>query len=126
MKSLRRWHLYLGVFFAPMLLFFLATGWYQTQVHERQKSPESAETVVQKLTVVHTDQVYPKDTERTRRSSPKAFQVLVYAMSAALGATTLLGIWLAFRSLSRTGPVWAALLLGIAVPVLLLWLGRRA
>ena len=30
MKQIRRWHLFLSCFFAPMLVFYLATGWYQT------------------------------------------------------------------------------------------------
>ena len=59
MKLLRRIHLFLGVFFAPLLLFFVGTGWYQTFDPARIKSPGEAETLVQKLRVVHTDHIYP-------------------------------------------------------------------
>ena len=46
-------------------------------------------------------------------------------MSVALLATTALGIILAFRFNRHKWPVWAALMLGIAVPVLFLWLGQK-
>ena len=124
-KSLRRWHLYLGVFFTPMLLFFVVSGWYQVQFPDRLKNPGDAETFLQKMRVVHTDQIYPGDTERTRPSSPRGFQRMVYVMSGAMVATTLIGVWLAFRTLRRTAPVWVALVLGVAVPMALLALGRK-
>jgi len=124
-RSLRRWHLYLGVFFTPMLLFFVLSGWYQVQFPERLKSAGDAETFLQKMRVVHTDQIYPGDTERTRPSSARGFQWMVYTMSAAMVATTLIGVWLAFRTLRRTAPVWVSLVLGIAVPIALLALGRK-
>ncbi len=125
MKLLRRLHLYLGVFFAPVLLFFVLSGWYQTQVPDRLKSAGDAETFLQKMRVVHTDQIYPGDVERTHPSSPRGFQALVYAMSSAMVLSTLIGVWLAFRSLRQTAPVWIALVLGIAVPIALLVLGRK-
>jgi hypothetical protein len=124
MKTLRRLHLYLGCFFAPLLLFFVLSGWYQTANPERLKSVSEAETWVQKTRVVHTDQIYPGEREVRQPSSPRAFQWLVYGMSAALAATTALGVVLAFRSVRAAWPVWVALGLGLAVPVLLLWLGR--
>ena len=71
MKRLRQAHLFLGVFFTPMLVFFIGTGWYQTVNIERLKSTSEAETLVQKLRVVHTDQIYPGDTEIRKPSSPK-------------------------------------------------------
>ena len=58
-------------------------------------------------------------------SSPRGFQALVYAMSSAMVLSTLIGVWLAFRSLRQTAPVWIALVLGIAVPIALLVLGRK-
>ena len=46
MLKLRRLHLYLGVFFAPMLLFFILTGWYQTAYPDRRKSVFEASAVM--------------------------------------------------------------------------------
>jgi hypothetical protein len=45
-KLLRRIHLFLGCFFAPLLLFYLATGWYQTMNVNRNKNLAEAETWV--------------------------------------------------------------------------------
>ena len=125
MRRLRQYHLYLGVFFAPLLLFFVGTGWYQVNNRDRLKDPSEAETLVQKFRVVHTDQIYPSEHEFKKRSSPRVFGVMVGVMSAAIIATTLLGVVLAFRT--QRGP-WggvAALALGLAVPVVLLWLGQQ-
>jgi len=125
MKLLRKLHLFLGVFFTPLLVFFVATGWYQTLEPERLKTPGDAETLLQKLRVVHTDMIYPGDREFSRPSSPKLFQGIVGAMSAAVLITTALGVYLAFRTVR--GTVWVVLCLvaGLVVPVLLLWMGRR-
>ena len=123
MKALRRLHLYLGVFFAPILLFFVVTGWYQTVSVNRQKAVGEAEDWVSKLTSVHVDQVYPSETAESY--STGAFQFFVVLMSIALIATVLLGVILAFKSLRVRWPVWACLGLGFVVPVLLLWLGQK-
>lgn len=125
MKRLRQLHLYLGVFFTPLLLFFVVTGWYQTVDVERLKSPSEAESLVQKLRVVHTDQIYPDTGVLRQKSSPALFRGLVVAMSVALILTTVLGLVLAFRF---TKPVWAPWLvlgLGLLAPVVILWAARR-
>jgi hypothetical protein len=124
MRLLRRIHLYLGCLFAPLLIFFVGTGWYQTVNHDRLKSPSEAETWVQKLRVVHTDQIYPGDRELSRPSSPRLFQWLVGAMSVALLGTTVLGVVLALRVVRPLGGVVFVLVAGIVLPILLLWLGR--
>ena len=99
MKKLRRLHTYLGAFFAPLLLFYVLTGWYQTVYHDRLKSPGDAETIGEHLRTVHVDQIYPTDRERSHPSSPKLFQALVVVMAIALVVTVILGIILAFRSI---------------------------
>lgn len=125
-RRLRLYHLYLGVFFTPLLLFFVASGWYQTQNRDRLKDPSEAESLVQKLRVVHTDQIYPSEHEFKKRSSPKLFVGLVAVMSVAIIATTLLGVYLAFRFQRTLWPVGLALVLGMVVPVVLLWLGQQS
>lgn len=121
MKQLRQLHLYLGVFFTPLLLFFIVTGWLQTVSSDRLKSPSEAETLAQKLRVVHTDQIYPETGVLRQKASPKVFKVLVVVMSIALILTTVLGVVLAFRFGRAPIAVGAALGLGILVPVLILW-----
>ena len=125
MRALRRWHTYLGCFFAPLLLFYVLTGWYQTVYHDRLKSPGDAETIGQRLRTIHVDQIYPTNREVSHPSSPKLFQAMVVVMAIALVATVIIGVILAFRSTRKTWPVWLSLVLGILVPIALLWLGHR-
>lgn len=122
MKRLRLLHLHLGVFFTPMLLFFIGTGWFQTVNRDRLKSPSEAETLVQKLRVVHTDQIFPETGALRQKASPRLFQSLVVGMSVALILTTLLGLVLAFRFSRSTWQVGLSLALGALAPVLVLWL----
>ncbi|MEW6305454.1 MAG: hypothetical protein AB1705_18410 [Verrucomicrobiota bacterium] len=124
MKSLRRAHLYLGCFFAPMLLFYILTGWYQTINPDRLKSPSEAETVLQKLRTVHVDQIYPGAEEFDKPSSPKLYRALAVIMCLAATVTIVLGLVLAFQTLKSKWPVWVSLVLGILLPVLMLWLGQ--
>lgn len=122
LKYLRRTHLYLGVFFAPLLIFYIATGWYQTVNVDRRKGLGEAEGVVDKMVSIHVDQVYPA--EKAVGWDPALFRLLVVLMSLALLATVLLGIFLAIRSTAHRWPVWLSLGLGVLLPMLLLWLGQ--
>jgi len=119
----RQWHIYLGCFFAPLLLFFIATGWYQTLQVDRQKRRGEAETWIDKVTSVHKDQIFP--TESAMSYNTMLFKCLVVAMSVALIATIIIGIVLAFKILRLRWPVYLSLVLGVALPILLLWLGQK-
>ena len=123
MKLLRRLHLFLGCFFAPLLLFYILTGLYQTLAIDRRKGLGEAETWIDRMRSVHVDQIYPADS--AMGYSPRLFQGLVVVMSVALVATVVLGLVLAFRTLRQRWPVWVSLGLGIVVPALLLWLGQK-
>jgi hypothetical protein len=123
MIKLRRLHLYLGVFFAPMLLFFIATGWYQTAYPDRRKSVFEASAVMDRLRAVHAEQTFPVASAHSY--STMAFRWLVYLMSGALVITLLLGLVLAFRTMRRKWVVWLMLAMGLLVPALCLWLGQR-
>ena len=114
--------MYLGVFFAPMLIFYIATGWYQTVNVDRRKGLGEAEGVVDKMVSIHVDQVYPA--EKAVGWDPTLFRILVVVMSLALLTTILLGMFLAIRSTANRWPVWLSLGLGILLPMLLLWLGQ--
>ena len=122
MKLLRRLHTYLGVFFAPLLLFYVATGWYQSVTEQRNKGLGAPGDWISNLTTVHVDQIYP--TALAERYSPRMFRILIVAMSISLIVTIALGIFLAFRTHRRQWPIWLSLGLGIVVPVLLLWIGQ--
>lgn len=123
MKLLRRVHLFLGCFFAPMLLFYVGTGWYQTLTVRRNKAVGEAEDWLGRLRSVHVDQLYPS--EAANAYSPVLFRVLVVVMAIALIVTIVLGIVLAFRSIRQRWLVVLCLALGVVLPALCLWLGQK-
>lgn len=123
MRTLRRLHLYLGCFFAPLLIFYVATGWYQTVNPDRRKGTGDSTDLVSRLTRVHVEQYYPAET--ASGYSTRWFRALVVLMALALITTVILGIILAFRSSRNSWPVWLSLALGVALPVIVLWLGQR-
>lgn len=123
MKVIRKLHLYLSVFFTPLLVFFICTGWYQTAQSERNKILGEQDTFVSKLTAVHVDQIYPSD-GGTGEYSTTLFKILVITMSVALLTTIVLGMILAFKSTRRAWLVCACLILGAMMPALFLWLGQ--
>ena|SRR5689334_1750790 len=123
MKLLRRLHLYLGCFFAPLLLFYVGTGWYQSVTLRRNKGVGEADDWLAKLRSVHVDQIYPS--ESANAYSPILFRILVVIMSLALIVTTVLGLILAVRTSRSRSLVWLSLALGVAVPAFMLWLGIR-
>jgi hypothetical protein len=118
----RRAHLVLGVFFSPLLLLFILTGWWQTVATDDEKEAAGGRlhTLLQHLSSVHTDDYFPP--ERPRHSH-HGFKVLVVTMCLGLIATILLGLFLALKMMRRPWLVLATFLLGILVPAVLLWLG---
>lgn len=123
MKTLRRVHLYLGCFFAPLLMFYVATGWYQTVNPDRRKGVSDSTDWVSRLSRVHVEQYYP--TESATSYGTSLFRALVVIMAIALITTVILGIILAFRTSRHKWRVWLSLALGVVLPVLLLWLGQK-
>src|SRR5881392_3816102 len=61
MKLIRRIHLYLGCFFAPLLVFYVATGWYQTVNPDRRKGVADSNDFISRLNRVHGEQFSPRD-----------------------------------------------------------------
>ncbi len=123
MRAVRRLHLYLSVFFAPLLVFYIGTGWYQTIRAERNKLLGEQDTFATKLVSVHVDQIYPKPNVMGEYSTG-LYKAFVIAMSACLLVTIALGIYLAFRSVPRWWPVTLSLALGLLLPIVFLWLGQ--
>lgn len=124
----RRLHLYLSVFFAPLLLLFVITGWAQTMDFDH------ATPVLERLSKVHTQQFFstaprgqgkPTPAEReAQEAAAVPMKWLVAAMSVALIVSIALGLVLAFTLARQRVAVWIALILGIATPVLLLALAH--
>ena len=123
MRKLRRLHTYLGCFFAPLLLFFLLSGWYQTVTPNRQKGHGELGDWKARLTSVHKESIYP--TESANSYSPALFRTLVVVMSVALVVTLALGVFMAVRFTPKKWPVWTSLALGVMLPLLFLLLGQK-
>ena len=145
----RRLHLYLSVFFAPLLLMFVVSGWAQTMDFGRSS------TMMRGLEQVHMHQYYSTGPQADRarggggrpdgeagrfagrgggerldgrgergrtRTSTMPMKWLVAVMSVSLIISLLLGLVLAFTVVPSRIPVWLALDLGVAVPAgLLVW-----
>ncbi len=112
LKLIRNIHLYLGVFFAPLLLFFVMTGFVQTFNWHEEGSPK----FIQALSQVHKHQRLACGQECPEPSMP--FRFLIALMCAGLLLTTILGIMMAFKY--RPGwNVWICLVAGIIIPFLM-------
>ncbi len=117
----RKAHLYLGVSFAPLLILFLVTGAWQTLAP--QPDQDAAKTWLQSfmepLTHVHTDDFFPPE---KKDHNHWGFKILVGLMAFGLVLTTFMGIYLAFRLTKKSWPIIVALVLGVIIPILLLWI----
>ncbi len=121
-RLLRRVHLHLGVFFAPLLLFFVLTGWYQTVQPDRRKGSADSDNWPSRLARVHVEQYFPSKT--AQGYSTRLFTALVVLMSLALSVTILLGVALAFQVLQARWAVCLSFALGVVVPVVILRLSQ--
>ena len=72
---------------------------------------------------MHVEQYYP--TESASGYSTYLFRGMIVIMAVALMTTVILGVILAFRTSRNKWPVCLSLALGIALPVILLWLGQK-
>ena len=118
MKKLRQLHLYLGVLFAPLLIFFSATGaWQLLGLHQTAKDGTyTAPPSLVAMAAVHKHSHLPGTPNKAE--TPLRW----FSLAAAIGlvATTALGIAMAFRYTAHKARVIACLAAGTAVPVLLL------
>lgn len=123
MNKLRQIHTYLGVFFAPLLLFFVITGWYQVLHPDRRKSPEEAEAYWDRARSVHADSVLPNP--KAERYATRPFRYFTVAMSVGFIITTIVGLILAFRFTKNKWAIFVSLVLGLLVPVAMLILAQK-
>ncbi len=123
-RRLRRLHTFLGVFFSPLLLLFVITGWRQTVSPNRNKGLGFGTSWIEKPSTIHVDNYFPLS--GARNYSTDLFKVLVVIMAVGLMFTTLLGLMMAFRFAKRKVWITLILLAGIVVPIFLLYLGERA
>lgn len=118
---IRRLHLYLSVFFAPLLLVFIISGWAQTMDFDHSTP------LLRNLSQIHTKQFYPLAID-AGKIGPKVDRArfeqitmpmrwLVAIMCVALLVSIILGLVMAFTMVRQRVQVCLALFLGIVMPV---------
>jgi len=117
----RRLHLYLSVFFAPLLLVFIISGWAQTMDFDHSTP------LLHNLSQIHTKQFYPlasdagkigPKVDRARfEQITRPMRWLVATMCVALLISIILGLVMAFTMVRQRMQVCIALFLGIVAPV---------
>ena len=139
MKVLRRIHLYLGCFITPLLAVYLFSGFYFILKPERQKDEGEAQSLMQKLWWMHTDQQWPRGvsetidplsenqpkTITTWEANPTLFNWLIYLTVVIALATMIMGLLLAVRSAKDKNPAIGAVIAGILIPILFLTAGQN-
>ncbi len=102
LKSIRNVHLYLGCFFAPLLMAFVLSGVLQTfHLHEERKDGYQPLAPVKALAEVHMHQRFSVYDQEPSTS----FRFLVLLMSLGLLTTTGLGVFMAL-GLPSHGKLW--------------------
>lgn len=147
LRLLRQIHTYLGVFFAPAIIFFAFSGALQTfGLHENKGGgPYQPPAWIVTLASVHKNQELPQPKHRKPPSagpkaggrpdqaapqgpapkpppSPLPLKIFTLLLSIGLIATALVGLYIALtnKALRRTA-TWV-LLAGLVTPVVLLFL----
>lgn len=119
--KMRNFHLYLGCFFAPLLVFFIVSGCLQSFEWHEAEDGRNPPAILKILSQVHMHQ---RLTQTNQDLEPSVgFRFLVLFMSLGLTVTMVLGVIMALKS---TAPwkVGVCLLLGVLIPLLLLWVSR--
>jgi uncharacterized iron-regulated membrane protein len=134
MIRLRLVHYYLGVFFAPLIIFFAFTGTLQVfKLHEAYRNvPGSQGDWIAWFAQFHKEQAWtpprvapakapsaaPRPPVEEKRAGPMKW--LVALMGVSLALTTILGLYIAFRYPGRRRSFFAALVAGIVLPLALM------
>jgi uncharacterized iron-regulated membrane protein len=114
----RQAHTFLGVFFSPLLLLFIVTGWWQTFQNQDDPKTDFFDATMAKFSNIHTDDYFEKAGGHPHSSTH--FKFLVAGMAVAMILTILMGLALACQNRKRSGWAVLAFALGILVPVLIL------
>ena len=144
MKSIRRVHAWLGVLFAPSIIFFALTGVLQMfGLHESEGGEPPG--VVAKMAMVHTHQTAtipqrPARPPRAELPAPQAnlmatvaqgvvkkperpttmpLKIFFTLMAVSLIVSSVLGLWIAFTSKRDRGLHVGLLVAGFVLPIVL-------
>ena len=115
MKTLRSIHLYLGCLFAPMLLFFAISGFWQTCDFNYGRSKMLA-----LLSTIHTSHNF-----KVGGLTSPLLRDFILVMALSFIATTVLGVAMAFKFGQNRVAVYGSLVAGILFPVVVVLLRVR-
>jgi cytochrome bd-type quinol oxidase subunit 1 len=116
MNFLRRIHLYLGCFFAPMLVFFSVSGIWQVYGFQWVNGPN----ILTYLSTIHMGhQLFFKDPTKAYSLSSSYLEFFVVLMAASLVISILLGVIMAFK-FGRGTLALASLAAGALIPLILI------
>ena len=143
LMTLRRYHLYLGVFFAPALILFSISGALQTfRLNEEKGYGGPPPTWVVWLAAFHKNQGPPHEkakpapgmeaakpaapkppaADKAKYPNPLPLQIFVVLMAIGLLLSTITGLVVALAN-PRTRRTYVAILVaGVVVPLALFWL----
>ncbi len=142
LRLLRRYHHYLGLFFAPMILLFAISGALQTfRLQEAKGYGGPPPNWIVWLASVHKDQGPPREPRPEKpkvagelakpraeaprpgpkRPSPLPLKIFVVLLSIALAISTIMGIVIALANRSMRRVSIVLLVLGTVAPIVLLW-----
>jgi hypothetical protein len=144
LRRLRQVHQYVGMFFAPAILFFAFSGALQTfSLHENHGGgPYRPPAWIVAIASLHKDQALPRqrppgagdhaqkrerqdhgppDAPEAPRPSPLPLKIFVLALAVGLMGSTGVGVFIGLQArASRPGSL-AALVLGFVLPLVLIW-----
>lgn len=112
MRSLRTLHLILGCFFAPLLLFYAVSGFWQ--VFGWQWSTTRDDQGLALASTIHTGRGLKGGDISTLSSAPMRW--LAAALAVCLVAMVVTGLVLAFRSAKTKAAGWAVAA-GLVIPL---------
>jgi hypothetical protein len=147
MKNIRLLHRYMGLFFSPAILFFTFSGVLQTfNLHQQNRSTGYVPAAwVVEMAQIHKKQTSSVSKEKSKPTSPEGtlrdpvaqkvekaapsprntalpLKCFVLVMSVGLFASTLLGIYMAFRYGGKRRIVWGMLIGGTLLPIVAMFL----
>lgn len=120
MLLLRRLHLYLGCLFAPALILFAVSGaWQLFNFHKTKKDGSYvAPDALVEISAIHME----SHLEGTPGRNFTPLRYFMVATSAGLVLTSVLGVVMAYRFSRKPIVATVCLLLGIAIPGVILWI----
>lgn len=121
MKSARQLHVYLGVFFAPLLIYFALSGAWQVfrwNDLPREGGTTASRQVLHALSAPHTHATFPgADTQSAQSLLFKVFELL---MCAGFVVTAILGVQMALQTRRSRRWMLITLIAGAVAPILFL------